>query len=151
MHTKEMPAHDRRENRSVRQEKLGQACETSPAKNLADREPDCRSKAHRPGKKHQVRFEFNQAKAQKTARETAFTLEASAAAHVFVAGTFNDWSPTASPLQNRGNGTWSASLSLPSGTYEYRFVVDGQWQDDPAAAQYTINPFGTMNAVLTVQ
>jgi hypothetical protein len=31
---------------------------------------------------------------------------------------------------------------LPSGRYEYRFVVDGQWTDDPAAGETVMNPYG---------
>ncbi|MDA1278233.1 MAG: hypothetical protein O2960_29915 [Verrucomicrobia bacterium] len=33
---------------------------------------------------------------------------------------------------------------------EYRFVVDGEWVDDPVATELTPNSHGTMNAVLVV-
>jgi len=35
--------------------------------------------------------------------------------------------------------------------YEYRFVVDGQWQDDPMAVRFAANPFGGLNGVVEVK
>jgi len=48
-------------------------------------------------------------------------------------------------------GEWTKELVLPLGRYEYRFVVDGQWADDPAARELIPNPFGTANAVVEVR
>jgi AMP-activated protein kinase-like protein len=39
---------------------------------------------------------------------------------------------------------------LKSGQYEYRFVVDGIWSDDPQARQSVANPHGGFNSVLKV-
>ena len=72
------------------------------------------------------------------------------AKEVLLAGSFNDWQPTANPLQNQGDGRWIAKLELPHGRYEYRFVVDGHWTDDPMAPLYATNVFGTLNGVLLV-
>ena len=69
---------------------------------------------------------------------------------VFIAGSFNDWHPAVSPMLHLSDGTWAKELVLAPGSYEYRFIVDGQWVDDPAATDYIPNPFGGMNAVLTV-
>lgn len=69
---------------------------------------------------------------------------------IFVAGTFNGWRPGATPLEKRGDGKWAVDLSLRPGCYEYRFVVDGKWQDDPAAGAHVRNPFGGTNAVMNV-
>lgn len=49
-----------------------------------------------------------------------------------------------------GDGKWAKELALPPGRYEYRFVVDGQWVDDPAAKESVPNPVGGFNAVLVV-
>lgn len=78
------------------------------------------------------------------------TCHAPSARTVFVAGTFNQWHPTATPLQPLGDDRWAVDLELPPGVYEYRFIVDGLWQHDPAAAQQAPNPFGSLNSVLTV-
>ena len=69
---------------------------------------------------------------------------------VCVAGSFNGWRPAVSPMIHLGNGHWAKVLSLPPGRYEYRFVVDGQWVDDPAAKVFVPNPYGSQNAVLMV-
>jgi hypothetical protein len=49
-----------------------------------------------------------------------------------------------------GDGQWAKELALTPGRYEYRFVVDGEWVDDPAATELIPNTFGTANAVLVV-
>ena len=69
---------------------------------------------------------------------------------VCVAGSFNNWQPQATPLVPLGNGKWAKELTLPAGSYEYRFVVDGQWVTDPKAQVVAPNPFGSENGVLTV-
>ena len=70
---------------------------------------------------------------------------------VCVAGSFNDWQPQATHLVPLGNGKWSKELTLPSGRYEYRFIVDGAWITDPNAKELAPNPFGSENSVLTVE
>ena len=72
------------------------------------------------------------------------------ASEVCIAGSFNDWHPNATPMILLGDGRWAKELTLPPGRYEYRFVVDGQWVDDPAAKETVANPFGGFNAVLVV-
>jgi 1,4-alpha-glucan branching enzyme len=72
------------------------------------------------------------------------------ATSICIAGTFNDWRPAATPMLAMGSGRWAKELSLPPGTYEYRFVADGQWMHDPAAHKTAPNPFGGLNSVLEV-
>jgi 1,4-alpha-glucan branching enzyme len=69
---------------------------------------------------------------------------------VCVAGTFNHWQPEAKTLHPAGGGRWHKEAELPPGTYEYRFVVDGQWIPDPLAKETVPNPFGGRNSVLKV-
>lgn len=69
---------------------------------------------------------------------------------VCIAGTFNDWHPSATPMLHMSHDRWVKELSLPPGRYEYCLVVDGQWLCDPAAAEKVPNPFGGSNAVLIV-
>lgn len=72
------------------------------------------------------------------------------AREVFVAGSFNDWQPAATPLKSSGDGRWAVELSLPPGRYEYRFIADGEWVDDPGAKEVVPNPHGGANALLVV-
>lgn len=72
------------------------------------------------------------------------------AQEVGIAGSFNDWHPSVTPMIRLNDGKWAKELALPPGRYEYRFVVDGEWVDDPTATELIPNPFGTANAVLVV-
>jgi hypothetical protein len=72
------------------------------------------------------------------------------AQQICIAGSFNDWHPSVTPMIRLSDGKWAKELALPPGRYEYRFVVDGEWVDDPAATELIPNPFGTPNAVLVV-
>jgi len=67
---------------------------------------------------------------------------------IFVAGSFNGWHPSATPLQKLAGGQWSVELVLEPGRHEYRFIVDGQWTNDPLSSAYVSNPFGGLNCVL---
>jgi glycosidase len=53
---------------------------------------------------------------------------------VNVAGSFNGWSPTATPMADLGDGTFVAYLKLSDGSHHYKFVVnDETWVQDPKA------------------
>jgi len=79
-----------------------------------------------------------------------FTLHSPQARTVAVAGTFNDWDLKRTPLNRGSGGAWTATVWLPAGRYEYRFVVDGQWISDPSARESAQNTFGSTNSVLVV-
>lgn len=59
-----------------------------------------------------------------------FIYEDPYASQVYLAGSFNNWNPTALPM-NRTDGKWEVIIKLPPGRYEYKFVVDGEWVADP--------------------
>ena len=67
---------------------------------------------------------------------------------VCIAGSFNDW--TSREMVRLGGDKWVIDLSLPSGSYEYRLIVDGHWMSDPNAAHTVPNPFGEPNSLLLV-
>ena len=69
---------------------------------------------------------------------------------VCIAGVFNDWNPEATPMVSTGAGRWIKELSLPPGLYEYQYVVDGRWINDPQAVKSTPNPYGGRNSLLEV-
>jgi hypothetical protein len=88
---------------------------------------------------------------------TVFACDSDTATTVFLAGSFNDWSPAATPMTRDRDGHWTASLPLGPGRYEYKFVVDGEWCCEPGCTQKEvhcqhciINEFGTMNRVLEI-
>lgn len=91
-------------------------------------------------------------------QETFFTCVAPTAEQVFLAGTFNAWNPSATPMLQDPSGAWTLLLDLAPGTYEYKFVVDGEWRCVPGCDEREArgpgcvsNPFGTTNRVITVE
>lgn len=71
---------------------------------------------------------------------------------VQVAGDFNGWNPTRTPLEQISTGAWTVTIPLKPGRYEYMFVVDEQqWIADPFAAEQEDDGFGSRNAVLDVR
>ncbi|MBU0677884.1 MAG: ankyrin repeat domain-containing protein [Verrucomicrobia bacterium] len=56
----------------------------------------------------------------------------SLAENVSVAGEFNGWNTGDHPLQRSPDGVWRRDLTVVSGEYGYKFVVDGEWLLDPA-------------------
>lgn len=80
-----------------------------------------------------------------------FELSAAPGSDVFVAGTFNHWSPTANALtDNPDSGHFTTALRVPSGAHEYKFVVNGVWTVDPQCAERVENDCGSLNSVLRV-
>lgn len=73
------------------------------------------------------------------------------ARNVCIVGTFNDWDPKTTPMVTTGPGQWIKELALSPGIYEYQYVVDGRWINDPHAVKSTPNPFGGRNSVLVVE
>ncbi len=69
---------------------------------------------------------------------------------VFIAGDFNGWDPQAHPLHFFDGGDYRAVLRLAPGTYQYKFVVDGEWAHDPRAEQHAGNEHGTLNSIVRV-
>ena len=66
---------------------------------------------------------------------------------VCLAGDFNGWIPM--PMGKLDDG-FQAIVDLSPGEYQYKFIVDGEWHEDPAAEKLIPNEFGTANCVLIV-
>lgn len=80
-----------------------------------------------------------------------FLLYAPNAHSVALAGSFNSWDPSRTPLVPTGStGFWTATVAVPSGSHQYGFVLDGgEWLPDPGAPAVE-DGFGRRNSVLTV-
>ena len=90
------------------------------------------------------------AKSKIKRKRVTLTLEAPNAEAVFLMGDFNQWNEKVHPMKKEGDGTWKKIIMVQPGRYEYRFLVDGQWWNDPANEQVCSNSFGTINNVLEV-
>lgn len=51
-------------------------------------------------------------------------------------------------MQKKENGKWEKTVIIPPGMHEYKFLVDGQWKEDPQNGLTCQNCFGTKNSVL---
>jgi hypothetical protein len=45
------------------------------------------------------------------------------------------------------SGTWEATVTLEPGKHTYRFMVDGEWRDDPECKLCVANPFGSEDMI----
>ena len=60
---------------------------------------------------------------------------------VYLNGNFNGWCGACNPMTDNGDGTWSSTVELEAGAYEYKFTVNGwdgaqeQWTADFAATE----------------
>jgi hypothetical protein len=86
-----------------------------------------------------------------TPRGTAvFRLEAPDATTVKLVAGFTGWEKRSLDLCKNEEGVWEITVALSPGRYPYRFLVDGEWHDDPQCPQCEANPYGTTNAVIEV-
>jgi len=69
-----------------------------------------------------------------------------------LAGDFNDWSLSATPMKQLKDGSFSVTVSLPAHcSYQFRYVLDGNiWLNEPEADGYVTNEFGEDNSVIRV-
>lgn len=72
------------------------------------------------------------------------------AENVFLLGDFNGWHQEKHPMKINGHGIFEKTIKINPGRYEYKFLVDGQWKNDPENLSSCANCFGTLNNILVV-
>lgn len=88
------------------------------------------------------------------ADQVRFQLSAPEARQAAVAGSFNGWSPTATPMRrdSDGRGRWTATVRLPPGEHQFMYVIDGgEWITPSLAEAYVHDGFGSQNGVVVVR
>jgi chromosome partitioning protein len=74
---------------------------------------------------------------------------------VRIAGDFNGWVPdkgVRSLIESQGGlRVWTKILQLPPGRYQYRYVVDGEWREDPSNPEGVESNVGGRNSILVVR
>lgn len=90
---------------------------------------------------------------------THFSLKADTAATANLAGTFNAWNPSDTPLtRDAATGVWSVDVDLPPGRVLYKFVLGAMtgdaanltWIADPENPVTEDDTFGGRNSVVVV-
>ena len=84
-------------------------------------------------------------------KKILFSVLAPKAKDVMLVGDFTSWQARPLPMDRMKprSRTFAATVDLPPGTYQYKFIVDGEWMEDPGA-ESAPNQFGTLNSVITV-
>lgn len=88
----------------------------------------------------------------KTTKPTnqTFSFRAPTALSVQLVGDFTHWNERPVNLHKEAGGVWHAEVNVPPGQHHYRFIVDGQWTDDPECTMRVANPYGGENMVRVV-
>jgi len=92
----------------------------------------------------------NYTKTKKKCRVTFKYPNQEHAGSAMLAGEFNSWSTTETPMKKLKDGSFSVTISLEAGcSYTFRYVLDGNiWVNDPEADEYAANEHGESNSVL---
>lgn len=71
---------------------------------------------------------------------------------VALAGDFNGWAPSSSPMEEVEAGIWQQRIPLPEpGVYRYKYIVDGRdWKSDPLNAYRAPDEFGDFNSLFFI-
>ena len=70
---------------------------------------------------------------------------------VCLAGSFNNWDPGADRMNDDdGDGIYEITLPLDPGGYQYKFVIDGTWKEDPHAASSADDGYGGKNELMRI-
>jgi chromosome partitioning protein len=89
------------------------------------------------------------------AREVVIEFRDAGAHDVRIAGDFNGWVPdrgvVSSTRLEDGSRVWRKVLHLAPGTYSYRYVVDGEWREDPANPERSPSAAGPGSSLLVVR
>jgi len=83
-------------------------------------------------------------------RRITFLINASEAKKVSLVGEFNNWNPEKHSMKSEDKGQWIKTVMLNPGTYEYKFLVDGNWLLDTKNDHSRLNCYGTLNSLITV-
>jgi len=79
-----------------------------------------------------------------------FSLRAPGASRAVLVGDFTYWEDQIINLQKQAEGFWEVAVGLEPGEYRYRFLVDGEWHEDPDFVVRVPDPFASPSAVVNV-
>lgn len=83
-------------------------------------------------------------------KKQEFRIVSPTAVSVQLVGDFTQWRKSPISLKKGPDGVWRTTVNLVPGQHHYRFLVDGEWRDDPECTLRVPNPFGTENSVRAV-
>jgi 1,4-alpha-glucan branching enzyme len=95
-------------------------------------------------------MERTQTMAKSAKKKETFSFRAPDALSVMLVGDFTHWQKEPISMKKGAGGIWKATVALDPGVHHYRFLVNGEWRDDPECTLRVPNPYGTENSVRKV-
>ena len=91
-------------------------------------------------------------KSKEVCKVTFYTPTELAAEGVQLVGDFNEWSESATPMEQLKDGRFKVTVDLQKDSqYQFRYLVNGrEWHNDWDADEYVPNPFSGDNSVVEV-
>lgn len=90
--------------------------------------------------------------APKKEKKVEFKVRGNPGSRVFLAGTFTRWASGRIALNDNGSsGIFKGEVTLSPGTYEYKFIVNDDWIQDPENPKFKLSDLGTINSVVIVE
>jgi chromosome partitioning protein len=81
-----------------------------------------------------------------------FSIKALGAHDVKLAGDFNSWVPDRDVLSlKEEGGIWKKFVFLAPGSYQYKFVIDDEWREDPNNGLVVQDSLGGQSSVVVVE
>lgn len=77
-----------------------------------------------------------------------FVLDAPSGFDVSIAGNFNKWEPKG--MTKGEDGLFRITMKLAPGTYQYKFLIDTEWREDPQNPRKQPNEYGGFNSIIDV-
>jgi predicted esterase len=80
-----------------------------------------------------------------------FSYYSPGAKEIFLAGDFNGWKRRESPLVKGKDDVWRTVLKLePNRSYDYKYIVDGNWVNDPNNGDLSPDVAGGANSLIFI-
>lgn len=95
---------------------------------------------------------FSKDKKKCTVTFTVSAEAAQGAKSINIAGDFNSWSSTDTPLKQAADGSFSVKIELDAGKeYQFRYLLDGsRWENDWKADKYIPAPYSNADNSVVV-
>lgn len=85
----------------------------------------------------------------KVQKVTFYTHPLPEAETAYLVGDFNEWDEAAHEMKKLKDGRFKLVMKLdPDESYQFRYLVDGEWHNDWEADEYVPNPFSGDNSVV---
>lgn len=99
---------------------------------------------------HKLKLDFSKFQFPlKMANGVYFATQNENASEVHLVGDFNNWEINGdSKLNSDGFGGWRKYVSLKPGKYQYKFVVDNEWEEDGSNHNRVLSTEGGFNSVV---